>query len=207
MLLTIPVCGYFEVNCYLYADDVSRHGFLIDPGAEPQKLLAVIAAKKLVIDHILLTHGHFDHMGAADILHRTLAAPIRMAEEGRLYVEDSERNLSGPCGVPLTLADVAYFDAKTQPMFQAGACRLQALPVPGHSPDSVCYISLDEAIGFVGDTLYQDGIGLTTFPGGDPRALWYSLNDVIFALPKETMLYLGHGEPVRVGSLRAQLRR
>lgn len=62
MLLTIPVCGYFEVNCYLYADDVSRHGFLIDPGAEPQKLLAVIAAKKLVIDHILLTHGHFGHV-------------------------------------------------------------------------------------------------------------------------------------------------
>lgn len=203
MLLHIPVRGYFEVNAYIYADDSTRHGFLIDPGAEPQRILHVIASHDLVIDHILLTHGHFDHMGAAEALHTTLGVPIRMAAQGRAFVENPFMNLSASCGPAITLHDVAYFNASSRPELNSGTCHLVAVPVPGHTPDSVMYYDAEAGRAFVGDTIFRGAIGSTQFPGGDARQLISSIVKEILPLPEATVLYSGHSDPTTVGREKA----
>ena len=203
MLLRIPVRGVFEVNAYLYADDATRRGFLIDPGAEPRRLMDAITANDLVVEQILLTHGHFDHMGAADALHRALGVPIRMAAEGRRYAEDPFLNLSASCGPAVTLPDVDYFDASRRPLLTAGRCALTAVPVPGHTPDSVMYHAPDAGIAFVGDTIFRGAVGSARFPGGDGRRLAASIATEILPLPDRTTLYSGHSAPTTAGEEKA----
>ena len=200
MLLHIPVRGYFEVNAYVYADDSTRHGFIIDPGAEPRRFLDAITDKNLVIDHILLTHGHFDHLGAADALRDALGVPIRMATEGRAYAENPFLNLSASCGPSITLQNVEYFDAAQRPTLAAGGCRLVAVPVPGHTPDSVMYYAPGHGLTFVGDTIFKGAIGTGQFPGGDIRQLVASIREEILPLPNETALLSGHSDPTTVGN-------
>ena len=199
MLLHIPVRGYFEVNAYVYADDVTRHGFIIDPGAEQSRILNAIRDKNVVIDHILLTHGHFDHLGAADALRHALGVPIRMATEGRAYAENPFLNLSASCGPSITLQKVEYFDAIQRPTLTAGGCRLVAIPVPGHTPDSVLYYAPEHGLAFVGDTIFKGAMGTAQFPGGDIRQLVASIRDEILSLPNETALLSGHSNPTTVG--------
>ncbi|MBQ9406776.1 MAG: MBL fold metallo-hydrolase [Desulfovibrio sp.] len=205
MLLQIPVQGFFAVNAYVYADDSTMRGFLVDPGAEAERLLDIIADKNLVIERILLTHGHFDHLGAADALRKALGVPIGMALEGRAYAEDPWRNLSAQCGSAITLEDVDYFDASQRPLLTAGTCRLMAVPVPGHSPDSVLYRALDEDLAFVGDTIFRGSVGTSQFPGGDAQQLRASLVREILPLPGQTVLYSGHSEATTVAREKATL--
>lgn len=199
MLFHVPVRGYFEVNAYIYANDITRHGFLIDPGAEPQRFLDIIAKKSLSIDQILLTHGHFDHMGAAEALQKALGIPLRMSQKGRAYAEDSFLNLSAHCGPSITLQDVDYFSASEETVLSTDGCQLVAVPVPGHTPDSVMYYAPDDALAFVGDTIFKGSIGTTQFPGGDIRQLMTSIVEKILPLPDETVLYSGHSDPTTVG--------
>ena len=94
MLLSLPVTGVFTTNAYFYIDDVTVHGFLLDPGAEANTLLTVIRQKGFTIEKILLTHGHFDHMEAATEISDALSVPICMHEKGRDYAENPRWNIS-----------------------------------------------------------------------------------------------------------------
>ena len=75
MIVEVPVKGYFEENCFFFIDDKTKHGFIIDPGAQADGLLSVIRENGWVIEKILLTHGHFDHTGAVDKIRSTLEIP------------------------------------------------------------------------------------------------------------------------------------
>lgn len=107
MVLSMPVTGVFTTNAYFYIDDNTGHGFLIDPGAEADAIVTVIGERGLTIEKILLTHGHFDHMGAAEVLQQALSTPICMHENGRAYVENPRWNLSEDCGLSIVLRDVS----------------------------------------------------------------------------------------------------
>ncbi len=157
MLEIIPVQGVFETNAYLYADDATGRGFIVDPGAMPERLLGAVEARGVAVEHILLTHGHFDHMGVAGQLAQALGVPVRMASEGRRFAEDPQMNLSAACGLAVVLASPAYFDAGSRPVFTAGMLGLEAIPAPGHTPDSVVYYSQQDGIAFVGDTIFRAG--------------------------------------------------
>ena len=108
MILSLPVTGVFNTNAYFYVDDATGHGFLLDPGAEADTLLAVIRQRGFDIEKILLTHGHFDHMGAAAQIQDALSIPICMHERGREYTENPRWNLSEGCGLYIKLDDVSY---------------------------------------------------------------------------------------------------
>ena len=199
MLEIIPVQGVFETNAYLYADDATGRGFIVDPGAMPERLLGAVEARGVAVEHILLTHGHFDHMGVAGQLAQALGVPVRMASEGRRFAEDPQMNLSAACGLAVVLASPAYFDAGSRPVFTAGMLGLEAIPAPGHTPDSVVYYSRCDGIAFVGDTVFRGAPGTPEFPGGDERALAGTLAGVIASLPEGTVLYSGHSGPTTVG--------
>ena len=192
------------MNAYLYVDEQSRRGFLLDPGAEYAKVLSVLKEKDIVLERILLTHGHFDHTGAAHALHSTLHVPIAMAQEGKRYAEDPYWNLSLACGEDVRLPEVEYFTSSDRPEFQAGRVRLQVRAVPGHTPDSVLYYAEEESLAFVGDTIFRGSPGSTQFYGGNAQDLATSLVREIATLPDETVLLSGHSEPTTVGEEKKQ---
>ena len=88
MIFPVEVCKYIPTFSYFYIEDESKHGFLVDPGAESEKLWSVIQERKFHIEGILLTHGHFDHIGAVNALREKLACPVYMQRHGRDYAEN-----------------------------------------------------------------------------------------------------------------------
>ena len=198
MVLTVPVKGYFEENCYFYINEDTRHGFIIDPGAQAEKLLGIVRDNDLIIEKILLTHGHFDHFGAVNELHEKLNCPVLAHEKADLFLLNPMMNLSGQCVGDMVVRDTEKVSDGDSIMLD-DAHKLQVIYTPGHTPDSVLLYSEKDHIAFVGDTIFKESIGNYTFPGGNKSMLIQSIMERVFTLPDETVLYSGHTEPTTVG--------
>ena len=169
-LHTLPL-GAYQTNCYILHQEDSSSCVVIDPGYTPEVILDFLAGKGLKLEAILLTHGHFDHVGAVrDLAAETgckvylnpddLSMPPRMTA-GPLYYTDtySDGDTLSPAGIPF-----------------------QVLSTPGHTPGSVCLIA--ENYLFSGDTLFAGSRGRTDLPGGSTRAILESLRRLA-ALPQD----------------------
>ena len=194
--------GAFGTFGYFIVDDETGHAILIDPGAQPQKFLCAAEQNGWTVEKILLTHGHFDHMGAADELRKAWGAPIYAHRLSPMYLEDPVLNLSASHGMDITLSgteplgDGDVIELKANP-----SIKLNVLHVPGHTEDSVAYVLDGTAIVFVGDTVYDGGPGLTIFPTGNAAELRQSIDSKILTLPSDTKLLSGHAEPTTVAAL------
>ena len=195
----IPVSGAIVTNTYFYVDEISRHGFLIDAGAEPDRLLQIIRGNNWQIEQILLTHGHFDHIGAVNKLCQTLNIPCSAYFNAAQYLADPQYNLS------------AYFEPEIkvtdfQPLNEGDTIKLRAdsqiglkvIYTPGHTQDSVVYYDAANQTAFVGDTIFKGSYGRTDMPGGDEPQLMQSIVRKILTLPDDTILYSGHTPPTTV---------
>ena len=203
MVTVVPVGEVIETYAYFYVDDATKHGFLIDPGAEADKLLGIIAKRGFTIEKILLTHGHFDHIGAVQKVREKLNIPVIMHENGRKYAENTAWNLSANFGLDITLDDVTYLpDGSVITPAANPAMSLAMQSVPGHTTDGVIYVSADKKIAFVGDTIFKNSYGNTSFIGGDEKTLMKSIAERIFSLPDDTTLLSGHSDPTTVGEER-----
>lgn len=200
MVERVQVTDVFAENAYFYIDPKTRQGFLIDPGAEPQRLYEMIVRNNLDIQAILLTHGHFDHTGAISVLHERLGLPYYIASAGQAYLTDPALNLSQECGRYSVLTEAGFFQdgdfisVPANPRFG-----LRVIATPGHTPDSVTFYSEADNLAFVGDTIFRNSAGTTQFPGGSQRELYNSIMNRIMAFPDETTLYSGHTPPTTVG--------
>ena len=203
MIRRIVVKDVFAVNCYFYIDDETRHGFLIDPGAQASCILQKIEDNGWTIERILLTHGHFDHTGAVSEIAQTLGIPYSIHRDGEKYLTDTRWNLSAYCGRNVYLDGAEYFDdgdiirLKANPSFA-----LKVIHTPGHTPDSVIFYSLQDEVAFVGDTIFRDCPGSTQYIGGNEVQLYNSIYKRILTLPDDTVLYSGHTEPTTIGQER-----
>ena len=207
MIVTVPVKGYFAENCFFYIDDRTKHGFVIDPGAQGRKLLALIQRYGWVIEKILLTHGHFDHTGAVDMLRNTLQIPVMAHRRADEYLLDPVRNLSSLCGPPITVENVEYLDDGDRISLLADQNKaLKVIYTPGHTTDSVTFYSEMNRVAFVGDTIFKGSIGNCGYPGGDAAKLRGSIIGEIFTLPDDTVLYSGHSERTTVGAEKRRYR-
>ena len=200
MVCRVPVKGYFAENCFFYIDEETRHGFIIDPGAEAQRLLAIIRQEGWVIEAILLTHGHFDHTGAVDELRDSCHIPAYAYENADRYLMDGEMNLSSFCIGERVVEDVRTLYDGERISLQNGACGLRVIHTPGHTTDSVMYYSEKDRIAFVGDTIFRGSIGNDRYPGGNRQDLTESIFEKVFTLPDDTVLYSGHSEQTTVGT-------
>ena len=201
MIVEVPVTGVFEENCYFYIDETTHHGFVIDPGAQPEKLLNLIRTRGWVLEKILLTHGHFDHIGAVDEIRTALNIPVFAHLRSNEYLLDAGKNLSALCGPPLIVEGAEYLeDGDMIALHSNPECCLKVVYVPGHTTDSVMFYSSKDHIAFVGDTIFKGSIGNFNYPGGDARTLQTSIIQRIFSLPEDTVLYSGHSEPTTVGA-------
>lgn len=200
MIERVPVQDVFAENAYFYVDPKTRQGFLIDPGAEADRLLQMIGRSGIDIKAILLTHGHFDHTGAVQELHERLAIPYYiLAGPGKEYLVNPQLNLSQECGRYSVLPDANYFhDGDFISLPGNPEFGLSVIATPGHTPDSVVFYSKAEKAAFVGDTIFDGSPGTTQFPGGNQQDLADSILNKILRLPDDTTLYSGHTGPTTV---------
>lgn len=200
MVIEVPVKGYFAENCFFYIDDATNHGFLIDPGAQAKELLGLIREQGWIIEKILLTHGHFDHMGAVNELRRELGVPVLAHRCSDEYLKDAQKNLSALCGPAILVEDVDYLDDGDVIRLEADpkVC-LQVIYAPGHTTDSVLYYSERDKVAFVGDLIFKGSLGTWQYPGGNREDLLKSVMNKVFVLPDDTVLCSGHSEQTTAG--------
>ncbi|MDD3334818.1 MAG: MBL fold metallo-hydrolase [Eubacteriales bacterium] len=184
------VVGEVQTNCYVVENTETHEVLVIDPGAEASRIVALIGNRKPVA--VLLTHGHFDHMGAVDELCQRYSVPLYVHEADAAKLTDAKGNVSECFGEHLTV--------KTQPILLVdgqrltlGGIALEVLHTPGHSEGSCCYLAQGDECVFCGDTLFNGGYGRTDFDDGDFMKLKESLRKLFHLTPKRTA-YPGHGD-------------
>lgn len=201
MIAQVPVIAHFVENCFFYIDDATRHGFIIDPGAQSEKLLGMIREKGWIIEKILLTHGHFDHIGAVNEIRSALQIPVLAYKSENDYLRDPEWNLSPSFGLSISIENAeSIMDGQIICLDADPAFSLKVIYTPGHTTDSVIYYSERDHAAFVGDTIFKDSIGNYQLPGGNFAAIQKSIMERIFTLPDDTVLYSGHTEQTTVGT-------
>ena len=206
-LQVVPVLvqGVFATYAYFVVDAASGHALLVDPGAQADILLNVITRYRWTVERILLTHGHFDHWGAAARLRKELGCPVAIHEQGARYLADPLLNLSARYGAPLTLKpDELLIDGDNISLGHSSVLRV--LHTPGHTLDSCVFHCAALDLALVGDTVYEGGPGLTCFPTGDQCQLLASIRRALGDLPLQTTLLSGHSAPLSASQLLASVR-
>lgn len=196
MIVRRLTVGPLEENCWLLVDEASRDAVLVDPGAEPERLLAAVAAEGATLRAIWLTHAHFDHVGGiAGIRRAHPDVPVAMhpADAPMLGVASAA---AARWGIPFEqppAADVALAEGD---VVRLGAAAFTVWHVPGHSPGHVLFIGDAEVFG--GDLLFAGSIGRTDLPMCDPAAMQRSL-DRAATLPPTLVVHPGHGPSTTIG--------
>lgn len=195
MILTLPL-GPIQTNCYLIADDTTRTAVAIDPGDEPEHVIAALHHHHLTLAAIWLTHAHFDHIGAVPALSQQFNVPVALHPADRaLYASGGGARLFGFDLPPMPEPSLWLEPGQTLPL---GAETVQVRFVPGHTLGHVAfYVPSWQAV-FGGDVLFQRGIGRTDLPGADFDTLAHSIRTQFYTLPPATTVYPGHGDPTTI---------
>ena len=183
--------GPVAENCFLFRRDGSDRALIVDPGEEAPKLLAAIDALGVKLDGILLTHTHFDHVGAV--------APIAKATGAEVWVPAIEKPVLADIMSFVPWAGFGPYESYDAEHTLSGGERLElagfeidVLFTPGHSPGHLAFSIPDKAAVFSGDVLFQGSVGRTDLPGGDWSTLLASIESLVEGLPPETTVYPGH---------------
>jgi glyoxylase-like metal-dependent hydrolase (beta-lactamase superfamily II) len=200
--------GALSTNCWVYFCE--NHVFVIDPGGDAEAIIALLESKQVSPSHILLTHGHFDHILALPEVHRAFpdaAIAIHRADYGFVDQDSFSRHCSDFKSVA---GDDRFIRENWQNMpsvtrlLEDGDAvgSLSVMHTPGHTKGSVSYYNKEARFLFSGDTLFRGGIGRTDLWGGDMGEMTESLNRLFF-LADETLVFPGHGGPTTIGAEKA----
>ncbi|RKM62401.1 MBL fold metallo-hydrolase [Butyrivibrio sp. CB08] len=195
--------GMVGTNCYfVFKEDETdaegnRHCIFFDPADREARIFEALKENQIVVDLILLTHGHFDHIGGAAELKKLTGAKLGCLKEEEAICKDPYLNLGNSYGMDLSVSpDILYRDGEE---ITAAGLKCRVLKTPGHTSGSCCYYFEDDNILISGDTLFEESVGRTDFPTSSTSDLIRSVKEKIFVLPDETYVYPGHGEMTTVG--------
>jgi hydroxyacylglutathione hydrolase len=194
--------GPVAENTFIVRRDSSSRALIVDPGDEPDKLLGAVEALGVTLDGILLTHTHFDHVGAVAPVARATGAEVWVPESEAFVLADINRFVPWPGIGPFESYDAEHTLKGGERLDLAGF-EIDVLSTPGHSPGHVTFSLADEQAIFSGDVLFQQSIGRTDLPGGDHATLLESIRTLVETLPAETTVYPGHMGITSLGAERA----
>ena len=197
----LPVTPY-QQNCTLLWCDQTQRAVIVDPGGELDRLRALIKDTGVTLEKILLTHGHFDHVGAAGLLAEYLDLPIVGPHRGDAFLLESLPSQCASFGFPPVAAFTPDQWLGDGDLIEFGTIRLEAIHCPGHTPGHVIFHSAANRLAQVGDVIFQGSIGRTDFPRGNHEDLINSIRQRVFPLGDDLRLIPGHGPMSTVGAER-----
>ena len=198
--MTLGMCA---TNTYFVFDENNKdengkmHGILFDPADRGKMIFDTLTSKAFVVDLILLTHGHFDHIGGCEEVRQLSGAKIGCFEKEMAMCKDPYLNLSNDFGTHLKIdPDILYRDGD---VITAAGLTCKLIATPGHTSGGCCYYFEDEKILMSGDTLFEESVGRTDFPTSSTSELIRSIREKLFVLPDDVLVYSGHGEMTSIG--------
>lgn len=195
----LPV-GMAQSNCYILSNGTKA--LIVDPGDQADLIKNTITQLNVEPVAILLTHTHYDHIGAVEAMREEYAIPLYVSSKEKEWLADPNKNLSGLVGNPIRVNEAEnYFHPKER--LQISDFSFTVVATPGHSPGSVSFIFEEEEAVISGDALFAGSIGRTDLPGSDPSALIPGVRAELFTLPEHFSVYPGHGEQTTIGREKA----
>lgn len=194
--------GPVAENSYIFRRDGSDRALIIDPGEEAPKLLGALDELGVTLDGILLTHTHFDHVGAVAPVAKATGAEVWVPQIEKPVLADIMSFVPWPGFGPYESWDAEHTVSGGEKLELAGF-EIDVIFTPGHSPGHVTYSIADEEAIFSGDVLFQGSVGRTDLPGGDWPTLLDSIRGLVDSLPEETRVFPGHMGLTTLGAERA----
>lgn len=193
----LPV-GLLQCNCSILGDEVSGEAIVIDPGADIQRIQAILYRHGLTVKQILITHAHIDHIAGAAQLKALTGAPILYNQHDLPLVKIMDVQAAW-LAMPTPEVHEPDDTIDEGRIIGITGLRGQILHTPGHTPGSVCLYCPDHKLLIAGDTLFAGSVGRTDLPGGDGPTLIASIQGKLMALPDETTVVPGHGPSTTIG--------
>ena len=194
--------GPVQENCFLFRRPGADEAVMVDPGEEADRLLGAIDELGVSLAGIILTHTHFDHIGAVAPVAKATGAEVWVPEVERMVLADINSYVPHPSLGTFESYEAEHTLAGGEKLELAGL-EIDVLHTPGHSPGHVTFSIPDEAVLFSGDVLFQGSVGRTDLPFGDWPTLQASLQLLVDTFPEETTVYPGHMGVTTLGAERA----
>jgi hydroxyacylglutathione hydrolase len=190
------VLGPLETNTYVLLDRETRKAAVVDPAAEDDGLSRYLEANASAVEKILLTHGHFDHIGGVPGLRSRWKTDVGIHPLDAGMLAHPEENLSVFLGISFRAGDADLLLEDGQEI-AVGSLRIRVLHTPGHTPGSLCFAG--EGFALVGDTLFRNSVGRTDFRGSSMDQLLHSIRHRLIPLGDTVRVFPGHGEETTIG--------
>ena len=192
------VLGLVRTNCYIVYTEDTKKAVIIDPAADSRRIMDEISALGVTPEAILLTHGHFDHMLAAESLKNGYQIPVCVHKADAELLRDASLNCSEQ------FLHMSYAISADEELEDGQSLRfldgvLMVISTPGHTEGSCCYYAKNDTVLFSGDTLFQGSVGRTDLPTGRAAQLVHSVREKLFVLPEDTLVLSGHGDQTTIG--------
>jgi hydroxyacylglutathione hydrolase len=194
--------GPVAENCFVLRREGSGSGLVVDPGEEPERILSTVEQIGVKVEAILITHCHFDHIGAV--------APVAKATGAPVYCPEIERPILADIMAFIPFQGIGPYESyeadetvKGGERLELAGLKIEVIATPGHSPGHVTYSLRDEEAIFSGDVLFQGSVGRVDLPGGDAPTLLRSIRELLDSHPPQTAVYPGHMGTTTLGAERA----
>lgn len=190
------VTGTIAENTYIVAKN--NLALVIDPGDEPSKIKNEIEEMAVRPVAILLTHTHYDHIGAVEEIRQAYNIPVYVSPKEQSWLSDSRLNLSYRTAHPIEV-NPAEYEFVPYRVYTIEDFQFQVVPTPGHSPGGVSFIFKEEKVVFTGDALFRGSVGRTDLPGSEPEKLLKGIEENLFSLDDDTRVFPGHRADTTIG--------